>query len=59
MWIRAVVEAYRLDRYDNERNALPFATIMVVEAYRLDRYDNLPLRLEGRETVGCRSLSFG
>ena len=37
-----VVEAYRLDRYDN----LCFVTVTcnttgVVEAYRLDRYDNL------------------
>ena len=35
-----VVEAYRLDRYDNLN--LPSLTILVsvVEAYRLDRYDN-------------------
>ena len=37
-----VVEAYRLDRYDNfhswkDRSHAEF----VVEAYRLDRYDNL------------------
>ena len=37
----AVVEAYRLDRYDNISSACgrcPVAS--VVEAYRLDRYDN-------------------
>ena len=37
----SVVEAYRLDRYDNlklvSNEVLPEA---VVEAYRLDRYDN-------------------
>ena len=38
---RAVVEAYRLDRYDNLTIArgCPHADY-VVEAYRLDRYDN-------------------
>ena len=35
-----VVEAYRLDRYDNFLQADPIATRRVVEAYRLDRYDN-------------------
>ncbi len=35
-----VVEAYRLDRYDNFREQdLPLCR-QVVEAYRLDRYDN-------------------
>ena len=35
-----VVEAYRLDRYDNLEQwcCLPYR--QVVEAYRLDRYDN-------------------
>ena len=44
-----VVEAYRLDRYDN------FATISqsncqvtVVEAYRLDRYDNFCIHTTSR-----------
>ena len=35
-----VVEAYRLDRYDNMRLWLRCPLIHVVEAYRLDRYDN-------------------
>ena len=35
-----VVEAYRLDRYDNMLSRLVLASSWVVEAYRLDRYDN-------------------
>ena len=35
-----VVEAYRLDRYDNKDSAVQRNFITVVEAYRLDRYDN-------------------
>ena len=36
-----VVEAYRLDRYDNILFNLNIVfMIVVVEAYRLDRYDN-------------------
>ena len=35
-----VVEAYRLDRYDNREVAGEVIPIRVVEAYRLDRYDN-------------------
>ena len=35
-----VVEAYRLDRYDNLEGRNDHLTILVVEAYRLDRYDN-------------------
>ena len=38
--MQVVVEAYRLDRYDNfafDRRDIPPD---VVEAYRLDRYDN-------------------
>ena len=35
-----VVEAYRLDRYDNLYNWSPACKPNVVEAYRLDRYDN-------------------
>ena len=37
---RTVVEAYRLDRYDNSVLYCHVVTIVVVEAYRLDRYDN-------------------
>ena len=35
-----VVEAYRLDRYDNIACCCNHTTGEVVEAYRLDRYDN-------------------
>ncbi len=35
-----VVEAYRLDRYDNTILLFSASQIVVVEAYRLDRYDN-------------------
>ena len=35
-----VVEAYRLDRYDNSAHAVFSCNAPVVEAYRLDRYDN-------------------
>ena len=45
---RTVVEAYRLDRYDNFIGVILNQIIVVVEAYRLDRYDNslrLTLRL--------------
>ena len=35
-----VVEAYRLDRYDNDLMAGSYHDGRVVEAYRLDRYDN-------------------
>ena len=37
---RVVVEAYRLDRYDNKKSAILHPRYLVVEAYRLDRYDN-------------------
>ena len=37
-----VVEAYRLDRYDNIADDELHAAAHVVEAYRLDRYDNYP-----------------
>ena len=37
---RTVVEAYRLDRYDNFYSYQPSYRPEVVEAYRLDRYDN-------------------
>ena len=37
---RRVVEAYRLDRYDNVCFLVTIADLPVVEAYRLDRYDN-------------------
>ncbi len=36
-----VVEAYRLDRYDNMSLTEHLDAKEVVEAYRLDRYDNL------------------
>ena len=36
-----VVEAYRLDRYDNINSSTQRLATFVVEAYRLDRYDNL------------------
>ena len=54
-----VVEAYRLDRYDNLSIREKHPRKTVVEAYRLDRYDNyfaLSVSLVHR---GCRSLSFG
>ena len=35
-----VVEAYRLDRYDNSVLSEHVRLLAVVEAYRLDRYDN-------------------
>ena len=35
-----VVEAYRLDRYDNIGVSTAEVVSLVVEAYRLDRYDN-------------------
>ena len=35
-----VVEAYRLDRYDNSFERNEHDLFDVVEAYRLDRYDN-------------------
>ena len=37
----SVVEAYRLDRYDNFQVFFSVGRRQVVEAYRLDRYDNL------------------
>ena len=37
---RQVVEAYRLDRYDNTLAEALHHWTKVVEAYRLDRYDN-------------------
>ena len=36
----SVVEAYRLDRYDNRSDSSKADVRRVVEAYRLDRYDN-------------------
>ena len=36
-----VVEAYRLDRYDNYYHCARSAQYHVVEAYRLDWYDNI------------------
>ena len=40
-----VVEAYRLDRYDNLTINIVTMVLIVVEAYRLDRYDNFPFRI--------------
>ena len=40
-WIAFVVEAYRLDRYDNIWSLCKVVENQVVEAYRLDRYDNI------------------
>lgn len=37
---RTVVEAYRLDRYDNPIRCSYSRSSRVVEAYRWDRYDN-------------------
>ena len=55
-----VVEAYRLDRYDNFYRARGSKHQGVVEAYRLDRYDNkfgvIILALSKVvEAYGCRS----
>ena len=47
--LESVVEAYRLDRYDNFiMFKMRMRPDLVVEAYRLDRYDNL-----GHATI-CR-----
>ena len=54
-----VVEAYRLDRYDNQFMILPEFASGVVEAYRLDRYDNLMESRPPLSEMCCRSLSFG
>ena len=40
MYGALVVEAYRLDRYDNLLSFFRRRFYRVVEAYRLDRYDN-------------------
>ena len=55
-----VVEAYRLDRYDNPSFSFSSTFVVeVVEAYRLDRYDNLTRKNDACTCAGCRSLSFG
>ena len=54
-----VVEAYRLDRYDNFGFVLGLIICTVVEAYRLDRYDNFASYLFYLIHHRCRSLSFG
>ena len=36
-----VLEAYRLDRYENLLYASTYLSYAVLEAYRLDRYENL------------------
>ena len=53
-----VVEAYRLDRYDNVCVCV-CVCVVVVEAYRLDRYDNTLHKLLFYAQICCRSLSFG
>ena len=55
----AVVEAYRLDRYDNLTFPCSLRHSLVVEAYRLDRYDNSCIYSTDFEIESCRSLSFG
>ena len=59
LWISSVVEAYRLDRYDNLYMGTMSKAKSVVEAYRLDRYDNFARRTTPVFFSGCRSLSFG
>ena len=54
-----VVEAYRLDRYDNALGLVLRREQVVVEAYRLDRYDNYIQPIFTLLQGGCRSLSFG
>ena len=56
---RTVVEAYRLDRYDNFNFFFSQSTVFVVEAYRLDRYDNPFIEDIVNSKLSCRSLSFG
>ena len=56
---REVVEAYRLDRYDNIDPVRDERGVRVVEAYRLDRYDNLETGPMSHRIARCRSLSFG
>ena len=55
----SVVEAYRLDRYDNLKTLPERGGDPVVEAYRLDRYDNLLLMPSAEMVKRCSSLSFG
>ena len=49
--LRLVVEAYRLDRYDNCNSFNELYFNSVVEAYRLDRYDNALAALLARLTM--------
>ena len=55
----SVVEAYRLDRYNNSYAHNRLREEYVVEAYRLDRYDNSLLPSSAQSHPCCRSLSFG
>ena len=56
----SVLEAYRLDRYENLFNlARYYPYTLVLEAYRLDRYENLASNLVSKLWEGFRSLSFG
>ena len=48
---RTVVEAYRLDRYDNFFLPLEIRVLPVVEAYRLDRYDNFDIVFHSLERL--------
>ncbi len=48
----SVVEAYRLDRYDNISFTQKLHEEQVVEAYRLDRYDNF----EPSSHTSCATL---
>ena len=58
--LNRVVEAYRLDRYDNFIiHGVRDAVCGVVEAYRLDRYDNYSPFVDSSQPFCCRSLSFG
>ena len=55
-----VVEAFRLERYDNK--IVTYLSLFcdgVVEAFRLERYDNSMVLLGLPLFEGCRSLSFG
>ena len=47
-----VVEAYRLDRYDNLVIVSLDTFTHVVEAYRLDRYDNIEQNIHCGHRVG-------
>ena len=54
-----VVEAYRLERYDNQFFHVVVVIPRVVEAYRLERYDNFGANEFNGVFSRCRSLSLG